>query len=241
MSTSLRFVNVPPPKSATNEEVEAIAASLSSNPHLLLKVVQVMSPESRRRLVIQGGAMEWFGKDSVSKEMAEADHDKDYHICPKDFERWFEKALKRRAMAAEASSEFTSSSGAKAAATISVGALVLIGLEAALPFVGFGFLDNATMILAGDVIDKSLGAWLGCSVLASAAMGNVVSGVFGMQFHGFIEKAVHKLHLPIPVLTQEQQRSNKVFFAGHIGGTIGIAVGLSLGMLPLLFVSDSDE
>jgi hypothetical protein len=45
------------------------------------------------------------------------------------------------------------------------------------------------------------------------------------------------LNLPVPILSDEQRKSRKVFLAGHIGGTLGIALGLSLGMLPLLFIS----
>jgi hypothetical protein len=107
--------------------------------------------------------------------------------------------------------------------------------------VGFGFLDNAVMILAGDAIDRTIGLYLNCTVMASAAMGNVVSGCMGMQVHGFVEKIVQRLNLPIPPLSDEQRRSQRVFMAGHIGGTVGVATGLSLGLLPLLFIADDDE
>ena len=214
-----------------------IAETLATNPQMLQRVVEVMSPESRRRLVIQGGAYEWFGKDSMQREVAAADDDKDFQISPKDFDKWFEGALKRKTVG----EKFADAPSGSLAERVSFGALVLIAIEAGLPFVGFGFLDNATMILAGDAIDKTIGLWIHCSVMASAAMGNVVSGVMGMQVHGFIEKLVHRLNLPMPVLSEEQRQSNRVFFAGHIGGTLGIAIGLSLGMVPLLLIRTDDN
>ena len=43
-----------------------------------------------------------------------------------------------------------------------------------LPFVAFGFVDNAVMIVAGDYIDATVGVTLGISVLAAAGLGFVV-------------------------------------------------------------------
>lgn len=247
---------------------ESIAALLEQDPQLLQAVVERMSADQRRRLIVAGGAYEWFGKERVSAEVLSADADKDRVISPKDFDKWFESALKRRVAsgggggAAAAASGGGDTGGAAASAatpeaeTASVPgtagpgssvpqvpfqALCIIALEAGLPFVGFGFLDNATMILAGDAIDQSVGVWLNCSVMASAAMGNIVSGSAGMQIHGFVEKLVMRMHLPVPVLSDEQRRSSRVFLAGHLGGTIGIAFGLTLGMLPLLWIHDEDE
>lgn len=37
-----------------------------------------------------------------------------------------------------------------------------------LPFVGFGFLDNFTMIIAGDYIETSFGAIMTISTMAAA-------------------------------------------------------------------------
>lgn len=54
----------------------------------------------------------------------------------------------------------------------------------ALPFVGFGFLDNFIMIVAGEYIDTTLGATLAISTMAAAAMGNLVSDVAGIGLSG---------------------------------------------------------
>jgi len=185
---------------------------------------------------VAAGAMEWFGSDRVAQEVELADADKDRRISPKDFDNWFESALKRKQQSPSAAS-----AGPSVTRTLPFSALALIALEAGLPFVGFGFLDNATMIIAGDAIDSTVGFYLNCTVMASAAMGNVVSGMLGMQVHGLVEKAVHALKLNTPVLTDEERHSRPVFLAGHIGGTLGIMIGLTLGMLPLLFLREENE
>ena len=43
--------------------------------------------------------------------------------------------------------------------------LRLVVLITSIPFIGFGFMDNAILIIAGDAIDHSLGVWLGISTL----------------------------------------------------------------------------
>ena len=229
-----RMVSTPP-------EVATLLQALEKDPKLWESVVQQMLPESRRRLVVAGGALEWFGKEHIASEVARADDDQDKFISPKDFDKWFECALRRKAEQGRGEDHESTNATTVEAAIVPFAALVIIALEAALPFVGFGFLDNATMIVAGDAIDRSVGFYFNCSVMASAAMGNVVSGMCGMQVHGAIEKVVLKLKLPAPKLSEEQRKSQRVFLAGHLGGTLGICIGLTLGMLPLLFIRDEDE
>jgi hypothetical protein len=219
---------------------------MEKDPELVKAVVNNMPADARRRLVVTGAAHEWFGSDSVASEVKRADANEDRTICPKDFDKWFEEALRRKSGGsqpadAEASTAGDGGAPGNPAAPVPLTGLLLVALEAGLPFIGFGFLDNATMILAGDAIDRSLAVYLNCSVMASAAMGNVCSGVMGMQVHGFVEKLIQKLGLPVPVLSEEQRRSNRVFFAGHIGGTLGIAFGLTLGLLPLFLISDENQ
>ncbi|CAM9152537.1 unnamed protein product, partial [Phaeothamnion confervicola] len=47
-------------------------------------------------------------------------------------------------------------------------------------FVGFGIMDNAILIVAGEYIDLTLGVALGISTMAAAALGNLVSDIFGV-------------------------------------------------------------
>jgi len=55
-----------------------------------------------------------------------------------------------------------------------------LGIQQGLPFVGFGFLDNFIMIVAGESIETFLGASLVISTMAAAALGNTLSDVFGI-------------------------------------------------------------
>merc|ERR1719401_2872720 len=45
------------------------------------------------------------------------------------------------------------------------GQLLKLGLVASVPYVGFGFMDNFIMIVAGDAIDASIGVKLGISTM----------------------------------------------------------------------------
>nr|CAH8875456.1 unnamed protein product [Trichobilharzia regenti] len=58
--------------------------------------------------------------------------------------------------------------------------LKLVVAGSCLPFIGFGFLDNAIMIIAGEYIDLTFSAMLGISTMAAAGLGNLVSDLFGI-------------------------------------------------------------
>lgn len=74
------------------------------------------------------------------------------------------------------------------------------------------------MILAGEYIDQSLGAWLCISTMAAAALGNIISDVAGVGLAHYIEFFVHKLGIRHPVLTAEQ-----VTFKFHLKITFVLA------------------
>lgn len=52
------------------------------------------------------------------------------------------------------------------------------------PFIGFGFLDNFFMIIAGDYIESSIGVYMAISTMAAAALGNTISDIFGLGRFG---------------------------------------------------------
>lgn len=106
-----------------------------------------------------------------------------------------------------------------------------------IPFIGFGFLDNVIMILAGDVIDRNIGVLLGISTLAAAAWGNLFSDVFGLALAGYIEGFAVRFGMKTPDITPKQADMFITRFAAAIGRTVGIIIGCILGMLPLLFLS----
>ena len=54
--------------------------------------------------------------------------------------------------------------------------------------VGFGFLDNSIMLLAGDAIECTLAVKFGISTMACCALGNIVGDVRGRDFAGCTEQ-----------------------------------------------------
>ncbi|XP_053322424.1 transmembrane protein 65 isoform X2 [Spea bombifrons] len=111
----------------------------------------------------------------------------------------------------------------------------------ALPFVGFGFLDNAIMIAAGTQIELSIGVVLGISTMAAAALGNLVSDLAGLGLAGYVEALSSRLGLPIPDLTPKQADMWQTRVSAHMGKAIGVAIGCILGMFPLLFFPSDEE
>ncbi|XP_036597589.1 transmembrane protein 65 isoform X3 [Trichosurus vulpecula] len=111
----------------------------------------------------------------------------------------------------------------------------------ALPFVGFGFLDNAIMIVAGTQIEMSIGIIFGISTMAAAALGNLVSDLAGLGLAGYVEALASRLGLSIPDLTPKQVDMWQTRVSAHLGKGVGVAIGCILGMLPLLFFRGEEE
>ncbi|CAK4611727.1 unnamed protein product [Aphanomyces euteiches] len=109
------------------------------------------------------------------------------------------------------------------------------------PFIGFGFVDNSIMILAGDYIDITLGVSLGISSMAAAGLGNAVSDVAGIGLGGVIESWASQLGLADPKLSQSQRLLRSAQIARYAGSTIGIVIGCLLGMCPLLFIDTKED
>uniref|UniRef100_A0AAV2MBL9 Transmembrane protein 65 n=1 Tax=Knipowitschia caucasica TaxID=637954 RepID=A0AAV2MBL9_KNICA len=114
-------------------------------------------------------------------------------------------------------------------------------LHNALPFVGFGFLDNCIMIVAGTQIELSIGVVLGISTMAAAALGNLVSDLAGLGLAGYVEALASRLGMQIPDLSPKQADMWQTRVSSHSGKAIGVAFGCILGMFPLFFIDDKDE
>lgn len=114
-------------------------------------------------------------------------------------------------------------------------------LHNSIPFVGFGFLDNAIMIAAGTQIEVSIGVTLGISTMAAAALGNLVSDLAGLGLAGYVEALVSKLGMQGPDLTPKQADMWQTRVSSHLGKAIGVTIGCILGMFPLLFISEDDD
>jgi GAF domain-containing protein len=115
--------------------------------------------------------------------------------------------------------------------------LRLVTFNMAVPFVGFGIMDNSLLILAGDMIDTSLGVVLGISTMCAAAIGNIISDIAGLLLGTFIEDfCANRLNLPVPNLSTAQRQLRSVRFASQWGCGIGVTIGCIIGMFPLLFI-----
>ncbi|KAK4009172.1 transmembrane protein 65 [Daphnia magna] len=119
--------------------------------------------------------------------------------------------------------------------------LLHVGIHYSLPFLGFGFLDNFIMIIAGDYIDLTVGSMLGISTMAAAGIGNAISDVAGVGSAQFVESFSQKLGIPQPKLEPQQYAFPSTTWAINIGRAVGVAIGCLLGMVPLLFLPTSDS
>ncbi|XP_067838114.1 transmembrane protein 65 [Heptranchias perlo] len=114
-------------------------------------------------------------------------------------------------------------------------------LHSAIPFVGFGFLDNAIMIVAGTQIEMSIGVIFGISTMGAAALGNLVSDVAGLGLAGYVEALASRLGLPSPDLNPKQADMWQTRLSSQLGKVIGVTIGCILGMFPLLFLKTEEE
>ncbi|TNN14055.1 Transmembrane protein, partial [Schistosoma japonicum] len=112
--------------------------------------------------------------------------------------------------------------------------LKLVIISSCLPFIGFGFLDNAIMIVAGEYIDMKFSTLLGISTMAAAGLGNLVSDLFGIGLVGYVEKFIEKIGISVPPLTASQLACSSVRWSVATGRIIGITIGCLLGLLPLI-------
>ncbi|KAF8767269.1 Transmembrane protein 65 like protein [Argiope bruennichi] len=76
--------------------------------------------------------------------------------------------------------------------------------HSAVPFIGFGFLDNLIMIIAGDYIDATIGITLGISTMAAAGLGNTLSDVAGIGSAWYVERIAFRIGVKSPTLTPAQ-------------------------------------
>jgi hypothetical protein len=109
----------------------------------------------------------------------EADKNQDGVVSQEEFNMWMSKnaVLNRNVSGGE---DELPGAGAEPTDT----QLKHLFYRSALPFVGFGFLDNAIMICAGDMIESTLGATLCLSTMAAAGLGNLVSDIAGLGAGG---------------------------------------------------------
>jgi hypothetical protein len=118
----------------------------------------------------------------------------------------------------------------------SLSQLKLVFMEAAVPFIGFGFMDNAVMICVGDYIDATAGLVFGISTMAAAGIGNTVSDATGVFLGSTIESVSLKMGMPTAKLSRAQRGLKETKLAQYSGNLVGVIVGCIIGMVPLLFM-----
>jgi len=164
----------------------------------------------------------------LEEEFVKADQDKDGKLTYEEFKNWAHKAI-QKGPERDVGERPTKRQ------------LFCVGFGALVPFIGFGMVDNGLMVVFGDVLDGTLGCMFGASMLASAALGNAISNVFGMLLHGSITKGADKIGLPDPHLTLAQRKFPEVHYWSTAGSTIGVFTGCLLGMTPLLFMDQTKK
>lgn len=113
--------------------------------------------------------------------------------------------------------------------------LINIAIANAIPFIGFGFLDNFFMILFGDQIDFYLGSSFCLSTMAAAALGNTFSDVLGLGSAYYVERLATRIGYTPPKLSPIQMEMPISRHSANIGRVIGVTLGCLLGMFPLIF------
>lgn len=202
--------------------IEKAAAKLMSKPDKAAEVLSKLAPEDRRAVALSWALTE------LEEEFVKADSDHDGKLTYAEFKAWALKTIESGPQRAEVTEPTRRQ-------------LLCVSLGALVPFVGFGMVDNGLMVIYGDVIDGTLGVWFGFSMLASAALGNAISNIFGMVLHGTIHKWSDKLGLPDPHLTLAQRKLPTVHFWTTFGSTVGVFGGCLLGMTPLLWMDQTKK
>ncbi|XP_063225367.1 uncharacterized protein LOC134532647 [Bacillus rossius redtenbacheri] len=114
-----------------------------------------------------------------------------------------------------------------------------VSIHNAVPFVGFGFLDNFFMILAGEYIEATIGSLVVISTMTAAALGNTISDIAGIGSAWYVERLAARVGIRAPKLTPLQLDLHVTRRSANLGRVIGVSLGCILGMSPLLFLSKS--
>mmetsp|Transcript_46542 Transcript_46542/g.53820 ORF Transcript_46542/g.53820 Transcript_46542/m.53820 type:complete len:241 (+) Transcript_46542:81-803(+) len=112
-----------------------------------------------------------------------------------------------------------------------------IFLSAAIPMVGFGFMDNFVMITAGQAIDNSLGVQMGLATMTAAAMGQVVSDVSGVMFGDTLAR-LFKVSSAQLSASQRELAAVQIHRLRLAGAILGVIAGCTLGATALYIVPD---
>lgn len=113
-------------------------------------------------------------------------------------------------------------------------------IKAAVPMIGFGFMDLTILLQAGNAIDCTFGVWFGLSTLSAAAFGSILSNMGSVVFGGVVERTAENLGLASANFSAVQKRLPVVRRADMYGTLSGIFLGCVLGLVNLLLI-DTDK
>jgi len=118
------------------------------------------------------------------------------------------------------------------------GQLARVAFSKGVPFIFFGFFDNALMITGGGALEQMIGARFGLSVLACSGLANTFADVFGLHISHVVEdKYKRSGWAMLKSLTPEQADLPSVRRAKMLGAAAGVATGCLLGLTPLAFMN----
>eukprot|EP00906_Rhabdomonas_costata_P019934 RCo029001 len=257
------FSSLPRPAAskAAAAELRKYAKLLDEDPEKFTELARLLPPSTRRAVSVTGAAKD-FGAC-----VGTVDTDRDGHISEHEFLSWMRTTTavqhsmcKAQAQEDKVSGSADSSSSTATSSSLPTAApapapapppstagaripipglrqLALFAASVGIPFVGFGFMDNTLMIVSGEMIDRTVGAALGLSVLASAALGNIISDCSGVMLGDAVEAAAAHLGLPPHNLTSLQHTLTLTRLSAIVGSMLGVTLGCLLGMFPLLFMN----
>lgn len=200
------------------EKAKALVMKLSNEERDLISTAlnEYIAQQKKEEYSGQLAAMKWrskFGRPSQLPRLGDVDPTGSYCPVPED---WLMK---------------------KYAETVPKPTKAQLGrvfIHNAIPFVGFGFLDNSIMILCGDYIEMKVGTMMPISTMAAAALGNCFSDVLGLGSAYYVERLALALGFKAPNLTPIQMTMSSTRRASNLGRAIGVIIGCILGMSPLL-------
>lgn len=105
-----------------------------------------------------------------------------------------------------------------------------------IPMFVYGCLDEAFLIIGGESINNIFSVYNGMSMLASAAVANIICNLF-LQLPA--DRCTDMLGFKKPVLSNDQMNTPEYQHASFAAKVCGLWLGLTLGMLPLFFIDDN--
>lgn len=209
-------------KKEHDKKILAIGTEMMSDLAATTRAFDSMNPDTRRYIVVAAASEEWFGTPEVKSKLKEADALSDHRICATDYEQWIAMSMRKRLEQIPRPHFWT-----------------LVAFFGA-PFFAMGFLDNCVFIFAGDIFDQILWKSFGVSGMICAGLGGIVAGTFGLQVHGVAVRLISR-NVKMPETSTAQRGSRAYKTAKHWGGLLGLAIGLSFGTMPLLFLNQKRE